>query len=190
MNLPTQTAKIFRMLSRGQFISSNSSDKNISELYKVIDAENTFELLSDYYEHIDFILERGDGYFYFSRPESKTTLEGKLRKAYEWIDMLDFFKSFDNTFGVGYRFRPSEILVQLNTNADLEIKLGALGKQVNRKTQNEILDRVLKKLVDDGFIELESEINHLYKVLDAFKYLEQLIMVINIPEEVKNEISK
>lgn len=190
MHLPTKTAEIFRLLSRGQFISSNSSNKNISELYKLIDTENTFDILYDYYKHIDFILERGDGYFYFSRPESKAVLEMKLRKAYEWIDILDFFKSYDNTFGVGYRFRPSEILVQLSTNADLEIKLGALGKQVKRKSQNDILDRLLKKLIDDGFIELESEISHLYKVLDAFKYLEQLIMIINIPEEVKNEISK
>jgi hypothetical protein len=46
----------------------------------------------------------------------------------------------------------------------------------------------LKKLIDDNFIELENEITHQYKVLASFKYLEQLILTINIPDEVRNEI--
>ena len=48
--------------------------------------------------------------------------------------------------------------------------------------------KILKKLIDDTFIELENEITHQYKVLTSFKYLEQLILTINIPEEVRNEI--
>jgi hypothetical protein len=43
-------------------------------------------------------------------------------------------------------------------------------------------------LSDDTFIELENEITQQYKVLASFKYLEQLILTINIPETVRNEI--
>ncbi|MGL5227495.1 MAG: condensin complex protein MksE, partial [Bacteroidales bacterium] len=40
----------------------------------------------------------------------------------------------------------------------------------------------------DGFIELENEIEGTYKVLSAFSYIEKLVLSINIPEEIINEI--
>ena len=43
-------------------------------------------------------------------------------------------------------------------------------------------------LEKDAFVELENEISLSYKVLASFKYLEQLVLAINIPDEVKNEI--
>jgi len=39
-------------------------------------------------------------------------------------------------------------------------------------------------------MELENPISNTYKVLSSFKYLEQLILTINIPEETSNEKSK
>ena len=188
MKVPVQTPEIFRILSKGQFISSNSSDKKISTLYNVIDEEQNFENLLEYFGHINFILEREDEYFYFSRPETKVDIEKKLEKAFEWIDIIDFLKTFDNAFSSGYRFIPSEILVRIKTDAELETKLDGLKKHTHKTNQQEILDKVLKKLLDDTFIELENEITNQYKVLAAFKYLEQLILTINIPDEVINEI--
>jgi hypothetical protein len=66
--------------------------------------------------------------------------------------------------------------------------LDTLKKHTEKNKHQEILDKVLKKLSDDTFIELENEITNQYKVLASFKYLEQLILTINIPEEVSNEI--
>ena len=106
----------------------------------------------------------------------------------EWIDIIDFLKTYDNSFSSGYRFGPSEILVRIKTDAELETKLDALKKHTEKTKHQEILDKVLKKLSDDTFIELENEITNQYKVLASFKYLEQLILTINIPEEVSNEI--
>ena len=40
----------------------------------------------------------------------------------------------------------------------------------------------------DGYLEIENEILKSYKVLSSFKYLEELISNINIPEEVQHEI--
>ncbi len=189
MEVPAQTSEIFKILSKGQFISSNSSDKTISNLYNVIDDEQNFENLYEYFLNINFILEKGDEYFYFSRPETKVDLENKIDTAFRWIDIIDFMKTFDNSFGAGYRFTPSEILVRIKTDAELETKLDGLKKHTNDKEKHQdILDRILKMMINETFIELENEITHQYKVLTSFKYLEQLILLINIPDEVRNEI--
>lgn len=110
MKVPVQTADIFKILSKGQFISSNSSDKNVSNLYNIIEDEQHFEELYEYFVKINFILERGDEYFYFSRPETNVNLEKKIEKAFEWIDIIDFFKTYDNAFSAGIRFSPADIL--------------------------------------------------------------------------------
>ncbi|WP_438268359.1 condensin complex protein MksE [Maribellus luteus] len=49
MDVPIQTAEIFEILSKGQFISSNSSNRKISDLYKVIDDEQNYENLYDFF---------------------------------------------------------------------------------------------------------------------------------------------
>lgn len=188
MKVPAQTSEIFKILSKGQFISSNSSDKTIYTFYDVIDEEENFEILFEYFLNINFVLEKGDEYFYFSRPENKVDLENKIETAFRWIDIIDFLKTFDNSFSAGYRFTPSDILVRIKTDAELETKLDGLKKHIDKEKHQDILDKILKKLIDETFIELENEITHQYKVLASFKYLEQLILTINIPDEVKNEI--
>ena len=188
MEVPIQTAEIFKILSKGQFISSNNSDKTISFLYKVIEDEQNFENLHNYFQQINFVLEKGDEYFYFSRPESKVDLENKLDSAFRWIDIIDFFKTFDNSFSAGYRFTIAEILVRINTDADLETKLDGLKKYTDKEKRKDILDKIVKKLIDETFVEEENSITQQYKVLNAFKYLEQLILAINIPDEVRYEI--
>lgn len=183
-----QTSDIFKILSKGQFINSNSSNRAISDLYRVIDDEHNFENLCDYFRNINFVLEKGDEYFYFSRPENKVDLENKIEAAFRWIDIIDFFKTYDNSFSAGYRFTPSDILVRIKSDVDLETKLEGLKKYADKERHQDILDKVLKKLIDDTFVELENEITHQYKVLNSFKYLEQLILTINIPDEIRNEI--
>ncbi|MCC5920745.1 MAG: hypothetical protein LAT68_10570 [Cyclobacteriaceae bacterium] len=190
MQLPSQTSEIFKILSKGQFISSNSSLKSMRTLYEIIDDEVNFERLHEYFSHIHFILERGDEYFYFSRNENKVDLENKLRAAFRWIDILDFLKTYDNIFGVGYRFSVSDIMVRIKTDAALESKLEGLKRHADKEKHQEIIEKILKKLSDESFIELENELSGQYKVLAAFKYLEQLILTINIPEEIKHEIPK
>lgn len=188
MIVPPQTAEIFKILSKGLFISSNSSDKNIKTLYNIIEEEDNFDILSQYFQSIDFILNKGHHYFYFSRPETKVDLENKIEAAFRWIDILDFFKTYDHAFTSGYRFQSSEILVKLKVDTELETKLEALKRYTEKENHADILDKVLKKLIDESFLELENPINQQYKVLDAFRYLEQIILTINIPEEIENEI--
>ena len=188
MKVPAQTSDIFEILSKGQFINSNSSNKTISDLYKIIEEEQNFEVLCEYFLNINFNLEKGDEYFYFSRNENKTDLERKIEAAFKWIDIIDFLKTYDNSFGAGFRFTPSDILVRIKIDAELETKLEGLKKYAGKDSYNDIIEKILKDLVSDTFIELENEITHQYKVLASFKYLEQLILTIHIPEEIKNEI--
>lgn len=189
MEAPKQTAIIFEILSKGQFISSNSSDDSICKLYSVIEEEQNFDFLYDYFRNINFTLEHGDEYYYFSRVENKIDLERKIEQALKWIDILDFLKIFDSSFGSGYRFTPSDILVKLNLDAELKAKLDGLKRHSGGKEKfSEIVDKILDDLKKDQFIELENEISHQYKVLASFKYLEQIVLSINISEDVKNEI--
>jgi hypothetical protein len=188
MTVPIQTASIFEILSKGQFICSNSTNDSVRKLYSLIEDEQNFENLYQYFRSINFTLENGEEYFYFSRVESKVDLERKIELAFKWIDVIDFLKTFDNSFGSGFRFTPSEILYRLKIDADLETKLEGLKKHTGKEKHSEIIDKILQILVNDTFIEIENPITTTYKVLASFQYLEQLILTINIPDAVRNEI--
>lgn len=189
MKAPKQTAAIFDILSRGQFICSNSNDEAIRKLHSVIEEEQNFEFLYDYFISINFVLEKGDEYYYFTRTESKIDLERKIEQAFKWIDILDFFKTFDNSFGSGYRFTPSDILVKLNLDAALKSKIEGLKRHAGGKEKPaEVIEKIVADLIKDKFIEIEDPNFNKYKVLSSFKYLEQIVMCINISDEVKNEI--
>lgn len=192
MNVPRQAGEIFEILSGGQFICSNSADARISKLYDVIDDNEKYELLYDYFSVIGFLLEKGDEFYYFSRKnESKADLERKLEIACKWIDILDFFKTFDNAFVSGYSFTTQEIVVRIKVDAVLKSKADGLRKvfRLEDKTPyDEVIAKVIDNLCKDGFAEIENEILKSFKILSSFKYLEELVTNINIPEEVQNEI--
>lgn len=184
------TAEIFEILRKGQFICSNSPEDSIQTLYKILDDDDTFNDLYEYFYQINYVLESGDEYFYFSRTTEKNVdLERKLEKAFGWIDILDFFKTYDSSFDVGFRFTPSEIDSQLKNNADLKTKLENLKKiGSDKKNYLDVIKKIIEKLAKDNYISLENEISETYKVLSSFNYLKDLINTINIPEEIANEI--
>jgi hypothetical protein len=192
MRLPGQTGEIFERLSKGQFICSNSPDVRIAKLYEIIDDNENYELLFDYFLAINFKLEKGDEFFYFSRnDESKAELTRKLEAAYRWIDIVDFFKAVDNAFASGYSFSPSEIEVKISVDAVVKSKADGVRNTLNideKIPYREVVIKIIDQLCKDGYAEIENEILHTYKVLSSFKYLEELMNNINIPEEVKNEI--
>lgn len=181
-----QTAEIFEFLSKGQFVSSNSVDENLRRLYLVID-EN-YDELYEYFSAIRFYLMKGNEYFYFVRMENKVDIERKLRQAMKWIDILDFMKCFDNSFGSGFRFTPSDISVRLNLDAELKDKLTGLRKITEKEKYDESIEKIIEILKKEGFVEEENLVLSTYKVTAAFHYLEQLVATINIPDEVKHEI--
>ena len=164
----------------------------MAKLHDVIDDADKYEILYDYFSAIGFILEKGDEFYYFSRKnESKADLERKLEAACRWIDILDFFKTFDNAFGSGYSFTTNEISVKIKVDAVLKSKADNLRKvlKLDDKTPyDEVVAKIVDNLCKEDFAEMENEILKTYKILSSFKYLEELVMNINIPEEVQNEI--
>ena len=96
------TNVIFQRLSRGQFISSNSIDADTRAIYN--DIEENQQEYEDYFSQIDFQLSSGDGFYYFSRKETKVITENKLQSLFSWIDYLDFLKTYDTAFDAGTLF--------------------------------------------------------------------------------------
>lgn len=87
------TKEIFEILSRGGFISQNSISPQRTHLYDAI--EDDFQQYQEYFEGIGFLLEGGNGYYYFSRSESKVELADKVQRMADWIDRIDFLKTFN-----------------------------------------------------------------------------------------------
>ncbi len=186
IQIPAHTADIFDHLQKGLFINSNSCDENIRQMYDEID--DHFESLSIYFAQIGYTLERGNEYFYFSRTEPRITLEQKIARAYYWIDILDLFKTYNESFGPGYRFQPEQILVEANINVMLQNKLDSIRKHTSDKEiRKDVLDNIIRQLVKDAFLEQENEKNNVYKVMSSWHYLERLVESINIYDETEED---
>jgi len=178
------TSEIFQRLSRGQFISSNSIDADTRAIYDDIE-ENQVEY-EEFFNQIDFQLSAGDGYYYFSRKEQKVIIENKLQSLFSWIDYLDFLKTYDTTFDAGTQFSLVQMEVKLSTIPGLKEKLSQmfLDKPSNRQK----LEALASAMENMGFVELVNEADSTYQVTNAFHYIEQIILCINIDEDVKDEI--
>ena len=189
IRIPDHTSAIFDYLQKGQFVCSNSCSESVRDMYDMIDDD--YDALSLFFSQIGYTLERGNEYFYFSRTEPRATLEQKILRAYYWIDVLDLFKTYDETFGAGFRFQPEQILVEANINATLQNKLDGMRKHFSdRDVRKEVLDNIIRLLVKESFIELENEKNNTYKVLSWWHYLERRIESIQIYDDTEEDNEK
>ncbi len=172
------TKDIFDILSKGGFISQNSISEQRSHLYDAI--EDDYQQYREYYEGIGFLLEGGNGYYYFSRTENKVELADKVQRLATWIDRLDFLKTFNIAFGSGFSFRKSNILEKFSS--DIELKEKAAHLYTDIKTNEEKMDKLIADLDRQGFVELENELDGTYKVTAAFHYIEELMDCLTIIE--------
>ncbi|MEM7372543.1 MAG: hypothetical protein AAF587_28240 [Bacteroidota bacterium] len=181
MKLPVQTPEIFHRLSRGLFISSNTTDREQEQLYQII--ETHFEELERYFRIIQFRLNKGDEYYYFSRELNRSSLEDKLERAYRYIDVLDFFKTFDPAFGSGFRFSPDQIAQKCKVDTELRTKLDSLKTKGQSENRLDKVRTLVKSLEKESFVELIDKLQETYLVLASFSYLELLIDRIQIEDE-------
>lgn len=172
------TKEIFDILSKGGFISQNSISQQRAHLYDAI--EDDYQNYRDYYEGIGLVLESGNGYYYFSRQESRVELADKVQRLAAWIDRIDFLKTFNATFGSGFTFRKSNIMEQFSS--DIELKEKTRRLYADLKTQEEKIDKLIADLERQGFVELENELDGTYKVTAAFRYIEELVDCLTIIE--------
>ena len=186
---PIQTSDIFERLSKGQFICEDSGSDEIKDLFNIIELESNYERLRDYFQRIGFMLEKGTGYYYFSRKETNQIIEEKVKRAYKWIDILDFFntyaKAIDEPFTQEAVFSPSRIFEKSKVNSALQQKLDALKNYQEFATEKP-LDRIQKLsryMVKETFFDLTNEYSDEFKVLASYRYLQKLVVSIVIEEE-------
>ena len=180
------TEEIFNILSKGGFISANSISPLVKRCYDLI--EEDLPAYYEYYKGIGYLLEGGDGYYYFSRREQRADLERKLESLSRWIDYVSFLKTFNTAFGPGYLFRAADIEIQISCDVELKEKASRLFP--DKKIYSEVVDKLVKELLSMGFVERENEIDGTLKVLTSFHYIEDLIDCITISEEAEDEIPK
>ncbi len=183
----SKSAEIFQLLSRGNFLSANSVDRNIRSYYQFL--EENLAHCQSLYREVGYSLESGNNYFYLSRlSEPNASIEFKLDKARRWIDLMAFFTTFSQGFTRGFRFSPHDILREVSLNRDLKDQLTAFMEK-NKKADDfqEALDEMLDQMSKEGFIELENKMSKTYKVLDAYHYLEQMVSAISICEDEEDK---
>ena len=131
------TKEIFEILSRGGFISQNSISPQRMHLYDAI--EDDFQQYQEYFEGIGFLLEGGNGYYYFSRSESKVE-----RKS----NILEKFSS-----DIELKEKARHLYTDLKTNEEKMDKLiGDLDRQGFVELENE-LDSTYKVTAAFHYIE-------------------------------------
>lgn len=179
----SKTAEVFDVLSRGGFICSNAVRPGMRDLYCYV--EEREEQLSCAFAEVGYQLETGNNYYYFSRKtEDVQSRERKIAKALKWLDWLAFFTTWRKDLCRGARISPHEIAAQLDINSSLKDQLAALQRTgADRRNYTEQLDALFAELKRDGFIELENETTQTWKLLDAWDYMEQMVMAVNITDE-------
>lgn len=176
------TQRIYERLSRGEFLSADSADIAIRHLYE--DIEENIEDYTDYFQEIGLQLEAGNGFFYFSRiGESKQSIEQKLDSFSKWLDYLDFLKCYNQSFTAGYQFRKSHLMEQISLDIEMKEKANHLFKKYGAGSNVEIVNKLLQEMQGMGFAECISELDETYKITSAFRFVEELVDIIQIANE-------
>lgn len=175
----SRTAEVFEELARGGFICSNAVASADRDLFRYLEEHE--ETLRGTFAEIGYRLETGNNYYYFSRAgEDVQSRERKIKRALRWLDVLAFFTTYRKDLCRGARITPHEIAAQLDINSSLKDQLAALQRSAGKKNYAEQIDALFTELKREGFIELENETTQSWKLLDAWDYMEQMVMAVNI----------
>ena len=178
----SKTADVFEVLSRGGFICSNAVTPGTRDLYRYVEEHE--EQLRIAFSEVGYHLETGNNYYYFSRPaEDQQSKERKITKALRWLDILAFFTTYRKDLCRGARITPHEIVAQLEVNSSLKDQLAGIQRGGADRNYMEQITTLFKMLKSEGFIELENETTQTWKLLDAWDYMEQLVMAVGISDE-------
>lgn len=174
------TQRIYELLSKGTFLSVDTTDNEAKHLYA--DIEENYADYEAYFLELGLRLESGDGYYYFSRTkEAKLTIEQKLQSFAQWVDIMDFLETYDITFSTGFQFRSTHILERINLDVELRDKARKLFRKQN--TNQEVVEKLIGELMGMGFAEIINEQDGTYKVTAAFRYAEDMVNLITIYNE-------
>ncbi|MDF7809200.1 hypothetical protein P4E94_17280 [Pontiellaceae bacterium B12219] len=183
----SKTADVFEALSRGGFICSNAVTASDRYLFQYVEEHE--EQLAETFSEIGYRLEAGNGFYYFSREkEDQQKKENKIVRALRWLDILAFFTTYRKDLCRGARLSPHDIAGQIDINSSLKDQLAALQRGAGKKNYAEQLDALFSELKREGFIELENEAGQIWKILDAWDYMEQMVMAVSITDDEEEAV--
>ncbi|MCI4669343.1 MAG: hypothetical protein MRZ79_14505 [Bacteroidia bacterium] len=168
-SLPPQSAEIFDRLSRGLFISRNTPNLPVSDLYQIIFRH--FDDYKAYFKIIGFELEKGKDYFYFSKSETRGQTEEKAERLFKYLDGLEILYSLEPDL------RPGSILMleqheeQLEKNRNLKKKSLKLPGKIGQEKAIDRLRSFCRSLEKESFMLDIDDRQTKYLVLDSFQYL-------------------
>ena len=93
------TKDIFDILSKGGFVSQNSMQRAL--LYDDIAIIQEYQ---EYYEKIGFLLREEMVITISLARRARWNSTDKVQRMKEWINRVDFLKTFNPTFGSGFTF--------------------------------------------------------------------------------------
>lgn len=183
-NLGRKIGEVYDVLCLGKFICESSVDRKIKMLYVVCEKNEVY--LADYFMNLGYILERGDGYFFFSKDEKPSTeyFDKKIKNFLKMIEFVEFMLVYDNSFGVGTKVSVKKMALGLGKDIALKERLGKMKQQQEKLSDIDACDSIMKEFVKMGYAEVLDEYSRIYKVLDSYLYLETFIDSIR---EISNE---
>jgi hypothetical protein len=104
-----------------------------------------------------------------------------LEAVSKWIDYLTFLKTYNSAFGSGLVFSAADIVVRINCDMELKDLAGKLFSE--KKSYDEIVEKLISELERMGFVEQQDEVEKTWKVLASFHYIEELIDCISITDD-------
>ena len=105
------TKEIFQRLTRGQFLSHNTTDSEAKAMYQ--DLDENYQAYLEYFKMIGLVLVKGYNYFHFTREMDEVKAEDKLRGLYSYIDYLDILYDCDPRFDIGRTLSVSMIILDI-----------------------------------------------------------------------------
>ena len=108
-------------------------------------------------------------------------MQRKLEAVSKWIDYLTFLKTYNSAFGSGLVFSAADIVVRINCDMELKDLAGKLFSE--KKSYDEIVEKLISELERMGFVEQQDEVEKTWKVLASFHYIEELIDCISITDD-------
>ncbi|WP_347839963.1 hypothetical protein [uncultured Draconibacterium sp.] len=183
---PIETQEIFETLTKGNFISFDSEQTDIQRLHRAIKEDDNYDILFTYFNRIGFQLINGNdhSYYYFTKQETGKKIEDKIKVAYKWIDIYDFFMSYGESkneyFSAGILISPENIFEECKINTALMDKLTSIQLTKSIANPSDKIKKLIEELKKATFVEEYNSFHNEYKVVSAFEYLEQLIKSIDI----------
>jgi len=183
-NLGRKIGKVFEVLVAGKFICESSNDRKMKTLYSICEKNEVY--LADYFINLGYILEKGDGYFFFSKDEEPSSdyYDNKIKNFLTMIPLVEFMLVYDNSFGVGAKISIKQMALSLEKKMDLKDRLDKMNRHKSRLSDIEACESIMKEFAKMGYAEVFDEYSRIYKIVDSYAYLENFIDSIR---EIANE---